>query len=34
VLDADRVACAGLTYRGVGRPVSSNSEQLLLASAL
>jgi UDPglucose 6-dehydrogenase len=34
VLDADRVVCAGLTYRGVGRPVTSNSQPLLLASAL
>jgi UDPglucose 6-dehydrogenase len=31
VLDGERVACAGLTYRGVGRPVSSNPQPLLLA---
>jgi UDPglucose 6-dehydrogenase len=34
VLDSERVICAGLTYRGVGRPVASNAEPLLLASAL
>jgi UDPglucose 6-dehydrogenase len=34
VLDAERVICAGLTYRGVGRPITSNAEPLLLASAL
>jgi UDPglucose 6-dehydrogenase len=34
VLDADRVVSAGLTYRGVGRPIASNEQPLLLASAL
>jgi UDPglucose 6-dehydrogenase len=34
VLDSDRVAAAGLVYRGVGRPVVTNQRPLLLASAL
>jgi UDPglucose 6-dehydrogenase len=34
VLDAERVAAAGLTYRGVGRAVASSAEPRLLATAL
>jgi UDPglucose 6-dehydrogenase len=34
VLDAERVAAAGLTYRGVGRSVASSLQSLPLASAL
>jgi UDPglucose 6-dehydrogenase len=34
VLDADRVVCSGLTYRGVGRPAASSPSPFLLASAL
>jgi UDPglucose 6-dehydrogenase len=34
LLDAERVGAAGLSYRGVGRPASNNSQPLLLASAL
>jgi UDPglucose 6-dehydrogenase len=34
LLDAERVVSAGLTYRGVGRPIAGNVEPLLLASAL
>jgi hypothetical protein len=34
VLDADRVAAAGLTYRGVGRPASNSSQPLPLAASL
>ena len=34
VLDAERVAAAGLDYRGVGRTTASNPEPLLLAAAL
>jgi UDPglucose 6-dehydrogenase len=33
VLDAERVACAGLAYRGVGRPMTSDVQPLLMASA-
>lgn len=34
VLDGERVAAAGLAYRGVGRSVASSTQPLLLASAL
>jgi UDPglucose 6-dehydrogenase len=34
VLDGDRVAAAGLTYRGVGRAVTSSAQHRLLATAL
>jgi UDPglucose 6-dehydrogenase len=34
VLDAARVAAAGLTYRGVGRALSSTAQPALLASAI
>jgi UDPglucose 6-dehydrogenase len=34
VLDGDRVAAAGLTYRGVGRAVTSLAQQRALATAL
>ncbi len=34
VLDSERVAAAGLTYRGVGRAVTGAAQPLLLASAL
>lgn len=34
VLDVDRVVSAGLTYRGVGRPVTSNAQPLPLAASL
>jgi UDPglucose 6-dehydrogenase len=34
VLDAERVAAAGLSYRGVGRAVASSAQPMLLASAL
>jgi UDPglucose 6-dehydrogenase len=34
VLDADRVAAAGLIYRGVGRPASNSSQPLPLAASL
>lgn len=33
VLDASRVVAAGLAYRGVGRPMTSEMQPLLLASA-
>ena len=32
VLDGERVAAAGLTYRGVGRAVASSTQPYLLAS--
>jgi UDPglucose 6-dehydrogenase len=34
VLDGDRVAAAGLSYRGVGRAVTSSVQHRLLAAAL
>lgn len=34
ILDAERVGRAGLTYRGVGRPVAANADPLPLAYAL
>ena len=34
VLDVDRIVAAGLTYRGVGRPVTSNAQPLPLAASL
>ncbi len=34
VLDAERVAAAGLTYRGIGRALGSTAQPYLLASAL
>ena len=34
VLDGDRVAAAGLTYRGVGRAVTSSAQPRVLATAL
>lgn len=33
VLDSDRVTAAGLAYRGVGRPMTSEAQPMLLASA-